>query len=115
VTKFTYAEGRGALWPRPHLPTTTWSAHFKLPLSSTDINTVPDHTSFSRWDIINHGVPQGSILGPLLFLCCINDLPRIFNNGVKSVLFADDKSLIISNYNYLEYRNNISTAFVQLN
>jgi hypothetical protein len=51
----------------------------------------------------------------LFFFCYINDLPRIFNNGVKSVLFADDTSLIISNYNYLEYRNNITTAFVQLN
>ena len=43
---------------------------------------------FSGFDQVLSGVPQGTVLGPLLFLCYINDLPMHVKSQIR--LFADD-------------------------
>ena len=46
---------------------------------------------FSDWVHVKSGIPQGSVLGPTLFVIFINDLPNTVNNCCK--LFADDAKL----------------------
>lgn len=58
---------------------------------------------------INYGTPQGSILGPLIFLMYINDLPDYIEEG-SVFMYADDTSLVVSGLNTedLEHKTKIA-------
>ena len=79
------------------------------------INIENSNKYFSEWEQVKHGVPQGSILGPLFFLLYINSLSKIISDKSNSVVFADDTSMIIKNSNPLEFRNNINEVFREIN
>jgi hypothetical protein len=69
----------------------------------------------SDWGKIKNGVPQGSILGPLLFLLYINDLPNTISNKSKPVPFSDNTSIIIANARSADYEISISIIFKTIN
>jgi hypothetical protein len=73
-----------------------------------------DNVVHSKWGRITQGAPQGSILGPLLFLLYINDLPRVLNSISIPVLYADDTSVIITNTNSMNFQNTINIILDKL-
>ena len=55
------------------------------------------------------------MLGPLLFLFYSNDLAAVIKINSKPVLFADERSLVITNPSTVDFKKGITTAFVKLN
>jgi hypothetical protein len=69
----------------------------------------------SNWTKVRNGVPQGSILGPLLFLFYRNDLPKIINKISAPIIFADDTSILFTHSNLIDFNKTISIVFTTSN
>ena len=67
--------------------------------------------SFSNWALVLSGLPQGSILGPLLFLIYINDLVDCCSSESEVALYADDTKL----YKYIRCEDDFINLQTDLN
>ena len=61
----------------------------------------------SQVNTVNIGVPQGSCLGPLLFLIYINDLPKVIENCTFA-MYADDTGLYYRGASLAQLNENIN-------
>ena len=86
-----------------HPSSTSWiSSYLKNRMQRTKFQNL---TSEER--PTTNGVPQGSILGPLLFICYTNDFPDTLKNICKPICYADDTQLLLTADSEEELKTNM--------
>jgi hypothetical protein len=80
---------------------------------TTNDNKYPMNNYNSTPRNIKYGMPQGSILGLLLFLLYINYLPQHISNA-EVVLFADDTNILVLDKNINTLQEKINKVMIQL-
>ena len=73
------------------------------------------HGSYSSKEAVKYGVPQGSVLGPILFSLFINDLPlHVKDISVDCDMLVDDTTLHTSGKDIMQIRNNMQESLDQV-
>ena len=66
--------------------------------------------SCSEWELVAQGVPQGSILGPLIFNNFVNDIFYVLEKVCNLYRYADDDSLLNTHHFIADLKNNLETS-----
>lgn len=77
-------------------------------ITKVNLKSKKEEVYSSSERIVKFGVPQGSVLGPLLFIVYINDLPKVINHPMT--LFADDSTVSVACHNREYYESNINST-----
>jgi Reverse transcriptase (RNA-dependent DNA polymerase). len=75
----------------------------------SDLGGIKTHRYSLGWETVKRGVPQGSVLGPLLYNIYINDFPKIISKLSHTLLFADDTSILVISADYIELNQKLNS------
>jgi hypothetical protein len=80
----------------------------------TKISINGNQTYYSTWGTVKQGMPQGSVLGPLLFIIYINELPMSVPHDSKAILFADDTSVLVTDKDHTSFKQKMNSTLTSL-